>query len=120
LLAGVTSNQLLIERTEAILEVAHMETDRLNFELLKTKHAILKSLGETLDSGETGMINKYEVHFQQLNTETDADESNVKITIFNHELFAIGVTLSSIAITLSGMSLVTNRKQVWLGGTFLA
>ncbi len=60
------------------------------------------------------MINKYEVHFQQLSTETDVDESNVKITIFNYELFAIGVTLLSIAITLSGMSLVTNRKQVWL------
>jgi hypothetical protein len=40
----------------------------------------------------------------------------VQATIFEHELFAIGVTLLSTAITLSGKSVVTKRGMIWAPG----
>ncbi len=33
--------------------------------------------------------------------------------MFEHELFVIGVTLFSIAITLSGMAMVVQRRMIW-------
>ncbi len=115
LLAGVTSNQLLITRTEAILELSHMESDRINFEILKSKHDILHVLNHPVDEAERTLVRNYQNHFGKLKKESVTDESQVQTTLLNHELFAIGVTLLSIAITLSGMSLVTNRKRIWVG-----
>ncbi len=50
LLAAVAANELMVERTKEILEISHLEADRIDIELLKSKHAILASLGEVLDS----------------------------------------------------------------------
>lgn len=116
LLAGVTSNQLLIERTASILKMTHMETDRINFEILKSKHDIYRVLRHPLNPEEKATVRRYQDHFKQLNNEVKEDNSEAKVKLKNHELFALGVTFLSIAITLSGMSLVTHRKRFWFIG----
>ena len=116
LLAGVTSNQLLIERTESILKMTHMETDRINFEILKSKHDMYKVLSQPINPLEKETVRRYQDHFKKLNDEAKTDNSQAKLTFKNHELFALGVTFLSIAITLSGMSLVTHRKRFWFIG----
>lgn len=116
LLAGVTSNELITERTKEILEVSQLEADRIHVELLKSKHEILTSLGTAVDNSEVEEIRKYQDEIEELKTEIEAEESKVQITIFEHELFAFGVTLLSIAITLSGISLVAKRKRIWAAG----
>lgn len=116
LLAGVAVNELMIERTKEILEVSHLEADRIDVELLKSKHAILTSLGETLDNSEIEKIRKYQDKIEELKTDVALEEARVQRTIFEHELFAIGVTLLSIAITLCGMSVITKRRKIWAVG----
>ncbi len=116
LLAAVAANELMIERTKEILEISHLETDRINIELLKSKHAILTSLGEVPDSSEIERIRKYQDDNKKLKIDAEAEESIFQKAISEHELFAIGVTLLSIAIALSGMSLVAKRKMLWAVG----
>jgi hypothetical protein len=45
LLAGITANESLMERTEEILEVSRLESDRLHVEVLRSKHDVLRALG---------------------------------------------------------------------------
>ncbi len=115
-LAGFTANELMIERTKEVLEVSHLEANCIEIEVLKSKHAILTSLGESLDNSEIEKIRKYQDELEELETEVESEESKVRITLFEHELFAIGITLLSVGITLSGVSVVARRKKIWAVG----
>ena len=116
LLAVFTANQLMIERTREVLEISRLEADCINIELLKSKHAILMSLGESLDNSEIEKIRKYQDKIDKLETDVESEEAKVQRGIFEHELFAIGVTLLSIAITLRAMSVVVKHKKIWVVG----
>ena len=116
LLASYTSDELMIERTEEILEISYMEADRIDIELLKTKHAILLSLGESVDNLEIEKINKYQDEIEQFKSDTENEESKFVQTFFENKVFAIGVTLLSIALTLSGMSMISKSKKIWIVG----
>ena len=113
LLAGFTANEAVLERTKEILEVSYYESDRLNIEVLKSKHEILASLGDTPKRAEIDRIRKYEDEMSKLELEVAKEELKTKDAMFEHELFAIGVTLFSIAITLSGMAMVAQRRMIW-------
>jgi hypothetical protein len=114
LLAGITANESLLERTEEILEVSKLESDYLEVEFLKSKHEILISLGESPDIGEIERISQYEGRMGESKTIREDDEPRIRATIYEHELFATAVTLFSMAITLSGMALVAKRRILWM------
>jgi hypothetical protein len=114
LLAGITANESLLKRTEEILEVSKLESDRLDIEFLKSKHEILTALGETPDIGEVERIRRYEEETGELKTSVDDDEPRIRTAMYEHELFATAVTLFSMAITLSGMSLIAKRRFLWM------
>ena len=113
LLAGFTANEAVLERTQELLEVSYYESDRLNMEILKSKHEILISLGETPSRAKIDRIRKYEDEVSRLKLSVSKEELKAQEAIFEHELFAIGVTLFSIAITLCGMALVVQRRRIW-------
>lgn len=118
--AGVTANDMMLDRTQEILDISYLEGDRLDIEILKLKRDLLDSLGKNLDKTEIDRIHQYEVKNQTLNADSKGQESQVKRTIFEHEWFAIGVTLLSIAITLAGMSIITRHKFIWVGSLLLS
>ena len=113
LLAGISANEALLERTQEILEVSKLEIDRLDVELLKSKHEILTSLGESPDLGEIERISEYEGEIEELKTVGAGDETRILTAINEHQLFAIAVTLFSLAITLSGFALIAKRRILW-------
>lgn len=116
LLAGITANEMMVNRTKEILEFAQMETDRIEIELLKSKHEILTSLGVTVDDSEIERIRKNKREFEEMKADVEAVESEARKRIYEHELFAIGATLLSIAITLCGVSVVVMQKKIWAIG----
>ena len=113
LLAGITANESLMERTEEILEVSRLEGTRLHVEMLNTKRAVLNSLGEELAASEIERIDQYEVEAAELEFAVQREERAVLFANYKHEIFAFGVTLLSIAITMSGMSIVSRRRWFW-------
>jgi len=89
-------------------------SDRTDIEVLKSKHEILALLGANPDSSEIKRICKYQDHSKILKKDIKPDESKVKRVIAVHEVFAIGITLLSIGITLKGM--VVKTRKIWSAG----
>lgn len=116
LLVGITTNEALQERMEESIEVSYIEGDRLNIEILKSKHDVLISLGKTIDQSELVRIKDYEKNEKDLAAEVRNDDAKVKRTILLHEFFAVGVTLLSIAITLCGLALLAKRRSLFIVG----
>ena len=49
-LAGITSNESLMERTEEILDLSKLESDRLHIEVLRLKHDLLRSVDKPVEA----------------------------------------------------------------------
>ena len=113
LLAGITSNDSLMERTEEVLEVTRMANDELHVEVLRTKHELLKSMGKEPHVSELVRIEMYENEAKALREAAAKEEALVAVSAYKHEIFAIGVTLLAIAISLSGMAIVGGRRGLW-------
>ncbi len=112
LLAGITANEALMERTHEIVEVVDRDRDQIEIEILRSKHDVLKALGVAPDKDERKIVEKSR-DVRRLTAEIKEEELTVGRTMRAHEIFAIGVTLLSIAITLSGMAVVLQRRRVW-------
>ena len=113
MLSGVTANEALLERTREIIEVSHLEGERVCVETLKSKHEILNTLGQTPDQGEIGRVAAFEEEMQELEANAAGEETLV-LTVSNaHLVFATAVTLLSLGITLGGMAVVVERRLLW-------
>lgn len=115
-LAGVTANRAVIERTEEILEVSNLEGDRIYVEMLKTKHDILTALGESPDQDELETISSFEREMQELASEVVDEEAMVQTSSRANHLLTISVALFSMGTALCGMSIIANRKTLWMVG----
>ena len=113
ILAGMSSHQAMINRTQEIIEVNSLEGDRNYVEALKSKHEILTTLGETPDQTEITTISAIEEEMLELEIKTVDDESLVETTTKGHNIFAIAVALLSLGTALCGMSVIVNQKYLW-------
>jgi hypothetical protein len=116
MLAGMSSHQAMIERTQEIIEVSSLQGDRVYVETLKSKHEILTILGETPDQAEITTIAAIEEEMLGLEIKTAGDESQVKTTTKGHIIFAIAVAMLSLGTALCGMSIIVNQKYLWGAG----
>ena len=115
-LAGMTANQALIERTEEIIEVNIMEGDRIYVETLRSKHEILTALGESPDQAEIEAIAAFEIEMQELETEAAEEEAMVITATSSNRIFTIAVALLSLGTALCGMSIIADQKSLWMVG----
>ena len=128
LLAGITANEALLDRTKEIMEVSYLEGDRAYVETVKAKHEILLALGEKVDPVELADVQAFEQEMREMAEFKSRDAVLAAAATKAHQVFAIAVTLLSLGITLAGMSLVVERKSLWgiglvmgaLGGIGLA
>ncbi len=116
LLAGMSANQSLIDRTNEIIYVNSLERDRISIEILKSKHEILISLGDTPDQEEIKAIAVFEEEMQELKPESEDEETLVLTAAKSHQIFAIAVSLLSLGAALCGMSIIINQKYLWVVG----
>ena len=101
-----------------IVEVVNRDRDQLEILILKSKDEVLRALGKNVDDEKQIAEIAHEV--KELTEEIAEAEIKVKETMHAHELFAIGVTLLSIAITMSGMAVVSRHPKIWHVGLFVA
>jgi hypothetical protein len=113
MLAGMSSHQAMIERTQEIIEGSSLQGDRVYVETLKSKHEILTILGEMPDQDEIATIAAIEEEMLELEIKTIGDESLVETTTKSHHIFAIAVALLSLGTALCGMSIIVNQKYLW-------
>ena len=116
MLAGMSSHQSLLERTQEIIEINSLDGDLVQLEVLKSKHEILTVLGEMPDQAEVKAIASFEDEVQELKTQADSEEGLVLSTMETHHVFAAAAALLSLGTALDGMSVIVNRKYLWVAG----
>lgn len=116
MLASMSANQSLIERTQEIIEVNRLEGQRINMEILNTQYDILTALGESTNQVQRESIDVMEGDIQRLENLSAGEETIVLIDVEIHHIFAISVILLSMGTALCGLSVIVNRKYLWVSG----
>jgi len=119
LMAGISAQEALIDRTAEIIDVNVKESDRLAIDILKAKHEILISLGEKPDPIEVEQIAKYTREATIRAQKAMAEENIVQSLALPHLIFAVSVTLLSVGIALNGIAMVMDHRMLWLIGVIL-
>lgn len=112
LMAGITANEALLDRTAEIIESVNRDRDQIEISIIAAKHEILAALDKPVPSDEAERVEK-DRSIRETTDRMAEDEVEITKAMEEHERFAIGVTLLSIAITLSGMAVVASRPRIW-------
>lgn len=116
LLSGITAQVSQREMIQEVLNLTILEGDRVSVEVLKAKHEILYSLGETPDETEIETIRDLEKEIEAKRKEVIAEGSLAQTSGQTHMIFAISVAVLAAGISLSGMSIVVSQKWLWVVG----
>jgi hypothetical protein len=116
LLAGVTSDEALLKRTEEIMEISILEGDRVQVDILSAKHEILVSLGKTPDEAEVERVREFKDAIEELAADVQREEKRIISSNSSSLVLAVAVTLLSVGITVSGMSVIVEQKMLWIVG----
>lgn len=116
LLAGMTAHEAVLDRTREAIDSSVLEGERVTVEVLKAKHEILLSLGDTPDAAELAKIQAYQKRVPELRDGVAGEEEATVATGYPHLVLAIAATVISIGIAVTGMSVVVERKWLWLAG----
>jgi len=116
LLAGVTAHESLMTRTSELVELSSLETKRMTIEVLGSKHEVLAAMGQQPDATELATIEQYQTDIDHIVASAAAEEQAALDVTSVHQIFAIGLTLLSIAVSLSGMSVVVSSRWLWQVG----
>ena len=119
LLAGITLNEFFLERTVELIEVSEAGVDRVQIEVLESKHEILASMNQPVSSEEIARIRELRDEVEEKEAAIALEDAASRLALFEHELFAIGVTLLSMAITMSAVAVIMTRKRIWQVGILL-
>lgn len=116
LMAAISAHESLLERSQEILDFVAIETDRVEIEVLQSKHEILRQLDEPPAEPELARVRAFREDLERLGEEVSEEESVVRATTHAHLVFAVAVTLLSIGITLGGMAIIARQRFLWLIG----
>jgi hypothetical protein len=116
LMAALSAHEALLERTQEIVDFVALETDRIEIEVLQSKHEILRQFDETPAESELARVEAYREDVARLIEQTVDEESLAQAATHAHLVLAVAVTLLSIGITLGGMAIIANQRFLWIIG----
>lgn len=113
LFAGMTSNDLVIKQTREIVALSQLESNRVIAEVSASRQAILDAMNSPELSPEGKK--KTQVSLENVSPLDVSARYNtlVKVGLRKHELFAIGSTIVSLAISLSGLAVFLCRRFIF-------
>lgn len=120
LFAGMTSNEAIVDRQNQISELIHMNRMELQSEVQLTRLAVMELKGDEPDQAMLDDIKRADDAVRKLEDDASEDVEDSEQALHTHELFAIGTTIVSLAITLTGMAVITRRKYIWSIGLLIA
>ncbi len=116
LLAGITANEAVLERTEEIIDLSVAQTAQLEVEVLRTKHSIQTALGQPVSAAELEQISRFEAEEERLREEARSAELATSISAANHLLLAIAATVAAVAIAVTGLAPIVHQRWLWIVG----
>lgn len=119
LFGGVTSHEILIERTEEIVDVVTANNHLLRAEVIRANHVLLAQLGADPDPAEVAEVDALEAE-ANLAIVAAEDERTESFAIGSaHLAFAAAATLFAVSIAIAGLALIMGNKKLWFGSLTL-
>ncbi|MDB4729956.1 DUF4337 family protein [bacterium] len=113
LLSGISVNEAMIERQNEIVTQSKFNLTVLKNEILQNRLQIQEAEGvHTLEPLEE-QIESLEELAVEYSIETVNELHQSEATLHVHEMLAVGVTIMSIGVTMTGMSIVLRKKAIW-------
>ena len=116
MMAGHSGNEAMIGKQELITDRIDRNQAQLRLEILQTRMLLMQSSGQPLDEQIKQTAETLEQQLESVYEEVYEEERETTISLQAHELFSLGTTLLSAAITITGMSIVIRRQALWLLG----
>lgn len=104
-LAGHHSNEAVIDQIKASDQWAYYQSKGIKAEILAL------SIRNNKDSIQ---LNKYLKEQQDIKKQAEVDEDNSKAHLEKHVVFARSVTLFQIAIAISAIAILSEKRVLWL------
>lgn len=120
LLAAFSADDVLNDRIHEIIGWSQYQTDRLEYEVLTTRHTILNALDKPVDTQEMGKREEYLANLEKYQASIEKMELEAAGLVYAHHVLAIAITIFQAAIAMSSVAVVIRRKAVWLVGLSLA
>ncbi len=112
LLAGVTSGEILIDRTEEIVDLSEALSDQVRVEVLEAKHQLLAAAGVGIPPEDIAEIEAIEVAEKELKEAQEAARDKAFAAESTHLVFGIAATIVAVSIAVTGLAVIANQR--WL------
>jgi len=120
LLAGHHANEALIERVKASDSWSFYQSKNLKKEIVSSTDKILHTLSATPPKEDNSqLIARYEKEMGEIKKTAEEAELKSEQHLGRHVPLASAVTAFQIAIAISAISLLTQRKNFWYLGLLL-
>ena len=120
LLAAFSADDVLNDRIHEIIEWSQYQTDRLEYEVLTTRHTVLNALDKPVDIQEVAKREEYLADLEKYQASIEKMELEAAGLVYEHHVLAIAITIFQAVIAMSSVAVVIRRKAVWLVGLSLA
>lgn len=117
LLSGITSHEILVTRTEEIVDFSLSEGDRIAAAVLDTKHDLQQVMGVEPDAEEVAAVEGFLAEAELLREEARHLELESQQVGRSHLIFAMSAAIAAIGIAVIGLSVVVDRRWLWVTGT---
>lgn len=115
-MAGNTGDEAFVDRQKQIVDLIALNRMELRSELLLTRQAVIESAGKKIDQSLLDDIQATNQEVLRSTRQASKEVAASQALLQTNELFAIGTTILSVAITLTGMSVIVRQKRLWFGG----
>lgn len=116
LLAGVTSEEILADRTNEIMDSATAQNDVLRAEIMRTRHEFLRLSGEPVPADEVALLEALDADAADEEAATTEIEDELDTLGHGHLVFALAATIFAVSIAITGLAVITDRKWMWAAG----
>ena len=113
LLAGMTAQEALLDRTQELIDISIAQNERVSIEVLRAKVEVLSELGGEPAPADLALIQAYDQEISELEGEAAGEEARIQAINAVHLALAVAVTILSVGITLSGMAIIVDQKSLW-------
>ncbi|HEX4086776.1 MAG TPA: DUF4337 domain-containing protein [Chthoniobacteraceae bacterium] len=116
LLAGQHINEGMISQLRASDQWAFYQAKGIKANVLEAKMELLEAEGKTPAAADAAKAAKYAEEQEDISKEAKALEAESTAHLARHEKFSSAVTLFQIAIAVSAISILTQRRRFWYVG----
>lgn len=115
-MASSTDEEALVDGQKQLADLVTLSRMEMRSQLLLNRLAVIESTGRNADQSlldEIQAANKAATDSTKRASEEVAESGALLQT---NELFSVGTTILSVAITLTGMAVIVRQQRLWFGG----